>query len=626
MQKKAARPCNRSARVARFPRMVLLAVVWAAMLGASHANAANDETSRDQNRLLSNVDAIKQADAARLPPLGQLQQELAHLWDAAAISRKPLAPQVVYSESNHAGYTGYKIEGIYINGAQVEAGDDRIYFYYARPKQPRGKLPVYIELTGGAKDEIANLWMAAALKCAVVHIEYRCTNARFRSKWAGYPRPGQPTPTMQELSSLRANFLYRMASGARRVIDYLAAQPEVDSAKIGCGGGSMGGYLTLLLAGVDARIAFGVDELGAGWKSAPQGSVGPQGMPAEYEALWSKAFNAYGYAARTEARIYVNLSANDAAFWLSDGLDNYLALAGEKRLGICPNDNHTAVSFGRDHWLPLFTWASYCIGAERDYPEITAVRAEGERRFMTVKDIAALKSASLYWSPGGKLAWPARYWQEISATLKDGQWQADIPAQYSRLAKCVFMSVVDVKGRRMSSPPTFTAGDDPRDVAGPLWAGEQLWDVRQGASAWRPPGGVAVRRGALKSQVAFSPPHGLTVGPEKTAKQFSLWTNSVILAAGHAKARQGLELVIDGRGKPGELRVSLVRDTGAVHSEEEFAHTLQYGPTKERYRIPWPEFTSAKSPGKPLLGFDGLRMDGARDDGSAITIDNIAFF
>ena len=31
-----------------------------------------------------------------------------------------------------------------------------------------------------------------------------------------------------------------------------------------------------------------------------------------------------------------------------------LALPGEKRLGINPNDNHTAASFGREHWLPLF--------------------------------------------------------------------------------------------------------------------------------------------------------------------------------------------------------------------------------------------------------------------------------
>ena len=58
-----------------------------------------------------------------------------------------------------------------------------------------------------------------------------------RSNWAGYPRANQPTPTLQDISSLRNNFLYRMISGTRRVMDYLAAQPEIDAANMGCGGG-----------------------------------------------------------------------------------------------------------------------------------------------------------------------------------------------------------------------------------------------------------------------------------------------------------------------------------------------------------------------------------------------------
>ena len=70
---------------------------------------------------------------------------------------------------------------------------------------------------------------------------------------------------------------------------------------------------------------------------------------------------------------------------------------------------------------------------------------------------------------------------------------------YAKLAKCVFMSVWDVKGRRVSSVPVFEPGTDPRNAAGPLWEGGQLWDVRHGASAWRPIGGVAARHGAMKS-------------------------------------------------------------------------------------------------------------------------------
>jgi dienelactone hydrolase len=602
----------------------LLLCAW---LPSTLVGAAESGRQGDHKRLLGNTEAIRRsASADNLAPLPQLDRELANLWDAGAIGRRPLEPQVVYSESNKAGYPGYKIEGVYVNGAQGGAGTDRVFFYYSRPKNVAGRLPVFLELTGGAKDETANVWMASALRCAVVHVEYRCTDARFRSKWAGYPRPGRPAPTMQDMSSLRNNFLYRVVSGTRRIVDYLSAQPEIDAAKIGCGGGSMGGYLTLLLAGVDARIAFGVDELGAGWKSEPQGGFGTLWMPDDYKVLWSKAFNACLRAPGTKARIYVNLSSNDAAFPLGDGLDNYLALPGEKRLGICPNDNHASAGFAQEHWLPLFTWVPYCIGMESDYPQITSVRAKGDRYSMTVKDRAAVRRASLYWSPGENVAWPARYWKQIPATPADGSWQAQIPARYSGLAKRVFMTVVDDKGRRVSSLPALAPGADPRERAGPLWDGDQLWDAAQGVSAWRPVGGIAVRRGAMNSRVAFSPPHALTVGPEMNDTRFTLLTNSIILAAGHATTHRGLELAIDGHGKPGEILVSLVRNAGSARTEVEFSHALRYGPAEARYRIAWSAFTSPTNPGQSPLKFDGLRIDGARDDGSTLALAEVALF
>lgn len=43
-----------------------------------------------------------------------------------------------------------------------------------------------------------------------------------------------------------------------RTVDYLASRPEVDPARIGCVGVSMGGYRSLLLAGLDERIAAAV--------------------------------------------------------------------------------------------------------------------------------------------------------------------------------------------------------------------------------------------------------------------------------------------------------------------------------------------------------------------------------
>jgi dienelactone hydrolase len=59
-------------------------------------------------------------------------------------------------------------------------------------------------------------------------------------------------------SSLQA----KMSSDAMRSLDYLAGRPEVDAARLGCIGHSLGGQQALFLAALDERIRCGVSSCG----------------------------------------------------------------------------------------------------------------------------------------------------------------------------------------------------------------------------------------------------------------------------------------------------------------------------------------------------------------------------
>lgn len=110
-----------------------------ALLLSTLVGAAESERTGHQNRLLRDAQVTRPTmPADNLPPIEQLQRELVHLWDIGSIGSQPLEPQVVYSESNKSGYPGYKIEGVYLNGAQGDAGIDRIFFYYSRPTNATG--------------------------------------------------------------------------------------------------------------------------------------------------------------------------------------------------------------------------------------------------------------------------------------------------------------------------------------------------------------------------------------------------------------------------------------------------------------------------------------------------------
>jgi hypothetical protein len=594
-------------------RMIVLLTLG--LLSAPEAAAQATADAEGQN-LMRNIDSLAAREAdGQSASLEALRRELATLWDRPA-EMPPLDVQVVYEQVKD----GYKTLGVYVNAFGGPAGQDRIFFYYHAPESAVGRVPAYIELTGGGGPE-RGLFMARGNKCAVADVEWRGTKNQFRSHWFGSD-PG----AMKAVTKLKDNPAFRLVYGIRRVIDYLQQQPEVDPSSIGCGGGSMGGYYSLLASGVDARVNFVMDELGGGCLSQSDSSLGQFKLDPSLKSIWLEAFDPCTYAARTRARVIVNLSANDYFFWLGDAVKNYQLLAGDKRLCISPNFNHNDGAFGQKK-NSAFGWLAYCMGREQSYPRTPEVTQSGAEYHITTGD--DIVRATLCWSPGGDtLIGPARYWLQTPATRTTrGGWKAAVPAAYAGLARLAFVNVWDAKDRMVSSLPISSEGADPRRTPGLSWLGGRLWDRDAGVSAWRAVG-PNVRRPDEGTTLSLEEGEGLLIGPGNGSKPaFSLAANSVILLAGSAKTHRGLKLEIDGRGTAGVLSVSLVRDFGAASRQREYTATVPYQPGLGAYELPWASFkaSSGVSADNELFGFDTLRLDGERPDGSPLLVKSIHF-
>ncbi len=376
---------------------ICFAIAFGVLLCVARAGEKPEARNHTDSRLLNNIDTLKPVAS---PPknaagLGKLEAELATLWDWEQQAKRPLNPEIVYSSVAN----GYRTEGIYINGYGDATGQDRLFFYYSRPEPSDKKCPLYIELTGGGEAD-KSPWMARTYQCAVIDIEWRGSKNKFRSKWAA-----GGLGSMKDLGSLKANMVFRLVSGIRRAIDFAAQQPGTDLDRLGCGGGSMGGYYTLLAAGVDARIRFGMDELGAGYQAQTDSSLGQFELSPAEKALWIKAFDPYSHAPNTRAKMLMNLAANDYFFWLGDGLKNYEALAGEKTLCLSANFNHTEGSYGAAKHNAM-AWLPYALGREPNYPAIDSFAQAGAVYRVRAKSGASIQSASLYWSPGATSSGP----------------------------------------------------------------------------------------------------------------------------------------------------------------------------------------------------------------------------
>jgi hypothetical protein len=594
--------------------LLLLALMAASALAGQTGKAAAAESApaaHADNRVLNNIEVLKAAKPgeAVLGSVEQLRAELVNLWDWKELGKRPLDVEIVESKTKD----GYKVDSLYFNGYGDANGQDRIFASFARPETVTTDVPVYIELTGGGLGADGSLAMARGEKCAVMCIEWRKPGDGLRSKWS----KGK-MGTTQEMSSLKANGSFQLICGIRRAIDFLYTQPGIDRQLIGCGGGSMGGFYTLLAAGIDNRVTFGMDALAAGHFDDSDSRLGQIDLDPERKQIYLAAFDPHRYITSIKARMLMDLCSNDYYFWLGDGVADYLALSGEKRLCITPNANHGVGAFGQTN-ASSFEWSKYCSGNKPSYPEIAAVKSEGDAYLLIPAKGTVPESVTLFWSLGEDIPWPSRYWMSVPAQKTPEGWKAQIPSAYIKLPRVVFMNLYEGRGRTVSSVPIASQGQR-LDAAGALWNDGALWDTAAGVSAWRPVGCNVNWPIDVVTVVEIAERSGLSVapGPKSRNERFSLVSNSFILAGAQARKHRGLRLEVDGNGQPGELKVILVRQFGTIKGQKEYPFLLKYGAQRQEFAIPWTEFGPALHAGQGPLPFESLRLDGQRLGGKPL--------
>lgn len=144
--------------------------------------------------------------------------------------------------------------------------------FYAFPKEARGKLPAVLQMHGGGQTARVETVIALA----------QSGYAGMAINWGGKRMDGQETDdpgtdwgvvdatqsghnshygsclpdanTLDAFESPRNSNWFLIVLAAKRAVSFLQQQPEVDPTRVGATGHSMGGKLTVMLAGSDSRI------------------------------------------------------------------------------------------------------------------------------------------------------------------------------------------------------------------------------------------------------------------------------------------------------------------------------------------------------------------------------------
>lgn len=156
------------------------------------------------------------------------------------------------------------------------------------------------------------------------------------------PGPGQ---FFEDREHPKNNNWYVLTLGCRRGLTFLEQQPEVDAARLGVHGYSMGGNLTMYVSGSDDRVKAAVPAVGgSGWRWQPHeflGGTAQQDRIRGDVGLHARTLSFESYAPRIQCPVLHRSATNDFHGWMDDVYrTNALIRSQPTRYSWAPHLNH----------------------------------------------------------------------------------------------------------------------------------------------------------------------------------------------------------------------------------------------------------------------------------------------
>lgn len=235
--------------------------------------------------------------------------------------------------------------------------------------------------------------------------------------------------TLDAVESPRNSNWFLVLTAARRAISLLQQQPEVDAARIGVHGHSMGGKLTTNLAGIDKRIKAAVPSCGgagdlAGSDDVPGGSR-PKLTPMERTFVSDNA-----YIPRITCPVLWLSPTNDFHAHIDNMAWNWRNVPDDRiRFSIAPHLNHRHTSA---HSLTQYLWfEEHLKGASFKMPRTPQITLHLQTNTgvpsvtVTPDDTRPVQHVDIYYSLDPHEL--TRFWRDAKAVKSGAQWRADCP-------------------------------------------------------------------------------------------------------------------------------------------------------------------------------------------------------
>ncbi|MBL8829263.1 MAG: dienelactone hydrolase family protein [Planctomycetaceae bacterium] len=395
-------------------------------------------------------------------------QSVAELWADFDPRREPLQSETIRE---------WTADGVVIRMLRFQVGTfkgqpARMVALYGFPEGTKDKLPGVLHIHGGGQRASASEIVLLALRgYAVLSVHWggasggqqitTCEGAQAgdpNTDWGavdptqlnvpGYSStlPG-PKQFYEDREHPKNNNWYLLTLGCRRALTLLEQQPEVDPARLGVHGYSMGGNLTMYVVGTDSRVKVAVPGVGGqGWRWERHEFLGGSDIHQEVRGdveLFRKTLSFESYAPQIHCPLLHRSATNDFHGWMDDVYRTNALIPGQPvRYAWSPHFNHRLspeVAVTMPLWLDQYLKGGPAL-PETPTSELQLSNPAGVPTLrVTPQATWPVMRCEIYYSvdPDPR----ARFWRSGDVTRKGDTFTASLPLHTLDLPLFAFANV-----------------------------------------------------------------------------------------------------------------------------------------------------------------------------------------
>lgn len=419
--------------------------------------------------------ALLRLNAADVP------QSVAELWADFDPRKEPLESEVIRE---------WKTNGMVLRSVRFRIGTfkgqpARLAAFYGFPDETKSKLPAVMHIHGGGQR--ANLEEVKAL----VGRGYAALSVNWGGREMEHAQPGDANtdwgavdPTQQNVPGYftllpgpkqffedrehpKNNNWYLLTIGCRRGLTFLEQQPEVDPQRLGIHGYSMGGNLTMYVAGTDARVRAAVPAVGGqGWRWEKHeftgGTAEPQSRIKGDVEVFRRTLSFESYAPLIRCPVMHRSAANDFHGWMDDvyRTDALIPNQPVRHAWSVHYNHHLApeIAITMPLWLDHFLKAGPAL-PETPASELVLQAADGIPQLrVTQKSAWPITRCEIYYSLDSDPR--ARFWRGTVATRAGDTFTAKLPLPSADGPVFAFANVF----YRLPQPESFVLPGLPKEI------------------------------------------------------------------------------------------------------------------------------------------------------------------